>query len=81
MIKLAKDGKQVLSTAIVFLVLDVVAVGLRLLAKSKTKHRFALDDLFMLLTLVVFAAWAGVVMASKDDIRYETLSTNADRCD
>ena len=70
MVKLEKDGKQLVSTAIVFLVLDAIAVVLRLLAKSKTKHKFAFDDLFMLLTLVVFAAFAGVVMASKDNIRY-----------
>ena len=70
MIKLENDGKQLLSTAIVFLVLDAIAVVLRLVAKSKTKHRFAFDDLFMLLTFVVFAAWAGIVMASKVDIRH-----------
>lgn len=66
MIPLKNDGKQLLFTSIVFLILDVIAVILRLIAKSKTKYRFALDDLWILLTLVVFAAWAGLVIGSKE---------------
>ncbi len=66
MIPLRKDGKQLLATSIVFLVLDVIAVILRLIAKSRTKNRFAFDDLWILLTLVVFAAWAALVIGSKE---------------
>lgn len=65
MLALKEDGKRLLSTSIVFLVLDVIAVLLRLIAKSKTKSRFALDDLWILTTLVVFAAWAALVIGSK----------------
>ena len=65
MIPLEKDGKQLLFTSIIFLILDVIAVVLRLVAKSRTKYRFALDDLWILLTLVVFAAWAALVVGSK----------------
>ena len=65
MIPLEKDGKQLLFTSIIFLILDVIAVVLRLVAKSRTKYRFALDDLWILLTLVVFAAWAALVIGSK----------------
>ena len=63
--RLEKDGKQLLSTSIVFLGLDVIAVVLRFVAKSRTKHRFDLDDLWILITLVVFAAWAALVVGSK----------------
>ena len=63
---LRKDGKQLLYTSTIFLILDVVAVVLRLIAKSRTKSGFALDDLWIILTLVVFAAWAGLVIGSKE---------------
>ena len=66
MIHLAKDGKQLLCTSIVFLILDVFAVILRYVAKSRTKYRFALDDACIFLTLVVFAAWAGLVIGSRE---------------
>ncbi len=65
MIRLEKDGKQLLSTAIVFLVLDAIAVVLRLIAKSKTKRRFAFDDLCIVFTFIVYAAWAGLIIGSK----------------
>ena len=65
MLALKEDGKRLLSTSIVFLVLDPIAVLLRLIAKSKTKSGFALDDLWILITLVVFAAWAALVIGSK----------------
>ena len=68
MIHLEKDGKQLLVTSIVFLVLDTVAVVLRLVAKSRTKFRFAYDDLWIIVTVVVFAAWAGLVIGSKETV-------------
>ena len=66
MILLGKDGKQLLFTSIVFLILDVIAVVLRLIAKSRTKSRFSIDDLWIILTLIVFAAWAALVIGSKE---------------
>lgn len=66
MIPLGKDGKQLLFTSIVFLILDVIAVVLRLIAKSRTKSRFSFDDLWIILTLIVFAAWAALVIGSKE---------------
>lgn len=66
MIHLGKDGKQLLFTSIVFLILDTIAVVLRLFAKSRTKFRFAYDDLWIIVTLVVFAAWAALVIGSKE---------------
>ena len=65
MVQLEKDGKQLLSTAIVFLILDAIAVVLRLFAKSKTKHRFAFDDLCIVFTFVVYTAWSGIIIGSK----------------
>ena len=65
MIQLEKDGKQLLSTAIVFLIVDAIAVALRLVAKSKTKHRFAFDDLCMVSTFIVYTTWAGIIIGSK----------------
>ena len=62
---LGHDGKQLLYTSIVFLILDVVAVTLRLLAKQKTKARFTVDDLWIASALVIFAAWNGLVIGSK----------------
>ena len=65
MIHLRKDGKQLFYTSIVFLILDIIAVILRLFAKSRTKFRFAYDDLWIIVTVVVFAAWAALVIGSK----------------
>ena len=65
MVQLEKDGKQLLSTAIVFLIVDAIAVVLRLVAKSKTKYRFAFDDLCMVFTFIVYTAWAGIIIGSK----------------
>ena len=66
MVRLEKDGKQLFFTSIVFLILDIIAVILRLFAKSRTKFRFASDDLWIIATVVVFAAWAALVIGSKE---------------
>lgn len=81
MIVLGKDGKQLLFTSIVFLILDVIAVVLRLIAKSRTKSRFALDDLWIILTLFVFAAWAGLVIGSKEEMNTQIWEKNFADCD
>lgn len=80
MIVLGKDGKQLLFTSIVFLILDVIAVVLRLIAKSRTKSRFALDDLWIILTLFVFAAWAGLVIGSKEEMNTQIWEKNFADC-
>ena len=59
------DGKELLYTCIVFLIIDVVAVVLRILAKQRTKARFDVDDLWIASSLLVFAAWIGLVIGSK----------------
>ena len=65
MIPLQEDGKQLLYTSIVFMVAATVAVALRLIAKQKTKSRFAWDDLYTILALIDFAAYNGVIISSK----------------
>ena len=65
MIRLETDGRRLLSTAIVFLILDAIAVILRLVAKSKTKSRFAFDDLYIVSAFIVCAAWDGLIIDSK----------------
>ena len=65
MIHLRNDGKQLLTTAIAYLVLDAIAVVLRLVAKSRTKRRFALDDLYIIFAFAAFVAWTGLIIGSK----------------
>lgn len=65
MVDLRNDGEQLLIAAIAYLILDAVAVVLRLVAKSRTKRRFALDDLYIALAFAAFVAWAGLVIGSK----------------
>ena len=79
MIHLGKDGKQVLFTAIAYLILDTIAVILRLIAKSRTKRRFASDDLYVILAFIAYAVWAGLVIASKQVIRHRRLCAHENR--
>ena len=65
MIPLEPDGKQVLYTSIVFMIVATVAVFLRLVAKQKTKSGFARDDFYAILALMGFAASNGVIISSK----------------
>lgn len=60
--KLDSGGVANVTTAVVFVVLDTIAVSLRLLSKSKTKHYFAADDWWILVALVFFYAWAGQII-------------------
>ena len=79
MIRLKEDGTQLLSTAIVFLILDAIAVISRLVAKSKTKSRFAFDDLYIVSAFIVYGAWVGLIIDSKQ-MMYDQISTNESRC-
>lgn len=65
MIPLEEDGKQLLCTSIVFMIITTIAVALRLIAKQKTKSPFARDDFFTIFALIDFAAWNAVIISSK----------------
>lgn len=65
MVQLHTSGRQLLYTSTVFMIFTIIAVALRLIAKMKTKARFATDDLWIILALIDFAAYNGVVIASK----------------
>ena len=65
MIGLRNDGKQLLTAAIAYLILDAIAVVLRLVAKSRTERSFAFDDLYIIFAFAAFVAWAGLVIGSK----------------
>ena len=52
---------------ILFTILDVFAVMLRLIAKRRTKHRFGYDDGWIILALILFFFWAGLVLHCKFD--------------
>ena len=81
MIRLRNDGKQLLTAAIAYLVLDAIAVVLRLVAKSRTKRRFALDDLYIIFAFAAFVAWAGLIIGSKHIWRHWKSSAHMKRCD
>lgn len=65
MTRLAHDGKQIVATCIVFVILDTAAVALRILAKSQTKARFAADDAWIVAALLVYSAFIGVLVNSE----------------
>lgn len=52
------------AAAIVFIIIDSLAVFLRLLLKSKTKHYFSSDDWWILSALLFFFAWVGRILYS-----------------
>lgn len=56
------DGVANFATAIVFIVVDTIAVLLRLLSKRKNKRTFGSDDYWMLVALAFFYVWAGLVI-------------------
>lgn len=62
--KLDSGGVANVATAIVFVVTDSLAVFLRLLSKSKTKHYFSSDDWWILGALLFFFAWVGQILYS-----------------
>ncbi len=60
--KLDAGGVANVAVAIVFVVVDSLAVFLRMLAKSKTKYYFSSDDYWILAALFFFFAWAGPIL-------------------
>ncbi|KAL8723797.1 MAG: hypothetical protein Q9181_007189 [Wetmoreana brouardii] len=62
MAKLQPDGVSNTAVAVVFMVVDTLAVMLRLVAKRRTKHRFGSDDSGIVFALVLFFVWAGLVI-------------------
>ncbi|KAI1576108.1 hypothetical protein PtrEW4_002296 [Pyrenophora tritici-repentis] len=61
---MAPDGAANLVSAILFIVLDSLAVLLRFISKYKTKRGFAADDYWMLVALIWTYAWAALVIYS-----------------
>lgn len=64
MVKLQPDGVSNLAAAITFVVVDSLAVVLRIISKGKTKYRFSSDDWWILCALLFFYCWAGLVLYS-----------------
>ena len=64
-VNFAEDGKQIVYTASIYISVATVAVLLRFFAKQKTKSRYGLDDLWMLLALMVYVTYSAVVISSK----------------
>lgn len=62
--KLDAGGVANVAAAIVFVVVvvDSLAVFLRMLAKSRTKYYFSNDDYWILAALLCFFAWAGPIL-------------------
>jgi hypothetical protein len=56
------DGIDNFVTAILFIVVDTLAVILRVLAKLKTKRRLSSDDYWMFAALVFYYGWAGLII-------------------
>lgn len=62
MVHLLADGLSNVVVAIVFAVLDTIAVILRIVAKRKTKYQIGSDDAWILCALALFYAWAAIVI-------------------
>ena len=65
MVHLYTDGKKLLYTSIAFIIVDTIAVVLRLLSKQQTKRRFGEDDGWICAALIIYLAWSGVIIASE----------------
>lgn len=63
--KLDAGGVANVAVAIGFVVVDSLAVLLRMSAKSKTKYYFSSDDYWILAALLCFFAWAGQILYSE----------------
>lgn len=74
MVHLLEDGVSNVVVAIVFAVLDTIAVILRIIAKRKTKLRFGWDDAWILCALVLFYVWAAIVIHCECNCRYRETS-------
>lgn len=61
-ISMKPDGVDNFVTAIVSIVADTVAVLLRVLAKRKTKRFPGSDDYWMIVSLLFFYGWAGLIL-------------------
>ena len=65
MVKLLSDGQLLVYTASVFLILDIIAVAVRFVAKQKTKRGWAMDDLWISIALLFTAAYHAVIISSQ----------------
>ena len=75
MVELLRDGRQLVYTASVFVVLDIIAVAVRFVAKQKTRRGWALDDLWISIALLFTVAYHAVIISSKspDKLRVRIL--------
>ena len=64
MVSLKQDGRRVVCVSLVFITLDIIAVGLRFVAKRRTKKHYAMDDFLMLVALLFDVAWTVVMNIS-----------------
>jgi hypothetical protein len=61
-VSIKPDGIANLVTVVVFVILDTIAVGLRLLAKKRNKRRLGSDDYWMLVALVFMYGWTALII-------------------
>ena len=60
MVHLRHDAVVNVTTIVVFIFLDSLAVILRIISKGKTKNGFSSDDWWILCALLFFLGWAGL---------------------
>ena len=60
MVHIQPDGRANIATIVAFIVLDSLAVILRIISKGKTKNRYSSDDWWILCALLFFFGWAGL---------------------
>lgn len=60
------DGAMNLYTAVAFVIADIMALTLRVVAKRKTKKGIRWDDWWICAGLIFFFAWCGLIMYGED---------------
>ena len=60
MVHLRHDAIANVTTIVLFIFLDSLAVILRIISKGKTKNGFSSDDWWILCALLFFLGWAGL---------------------
>ena len=60
MVHLRHDAIANVTTIVLFIFLDSLAVILRIISKGKTKNGFSSDDWWILCALLFFFGWAGL---------------------
>ena len=60
------DGAMNLYTAVAFVIVDIIALALRVISKRKTKKGLQCDDWWICAGLVLFFAWCGLIIYGED---------------